>query len=115
MGIQENMSAFINAMKRQKAVSTTELSAELEISRSTLQEYLNGTGNPRAETIDHLAEKLGVDPVVMVSGRFNPSQLHIASLLLSTLEAYTQLPKEKQTQFAELFLQMLSLWDGEES
>ena len=46
MEIQENMAQVIHALKEKRGQSLTELSEDLEISRSALQEYLAGTGTP---------------------------------------------------------------------
>ena len=56
MEIQENMAAVIHALKEKRGQSLTELSEDLEISRSALQEYLAGNGNPTLATVEHLAE-----------------------------------------------------------
>ena len=58
MGIQENMSKSIRSLKEVQHKSLVELSEELEISRSTLQKYLDGHGNPSLKMVEHLAEKL---------------------------------------------------------
>lgn len=110
MGIQKNMAKVIRVLKEQRRQSLTEFSEDLEISRSTLQEYLNGTGNPRADTIDHLAAKLNVDPAVLVSGKFEETNVPRTLALLDTFEIISTLPMDKRKIFADLFMQMLSLW-----
>ena len=115
MVIQENISAVMRALKQQRGVSSAVFSEELEISRSTLQEYLNGTGNPRVDTIEHLAGRLGIDPVVLVSGVFCPSQLQVALLLLHTLDVTARLEPTKQQRMGELLVEMLSFWQPDEA
>ncbi len=53
MGIQENMSKSIRSLKEVQHKSLVELSEELEISRSTLQKYLDGHGNPSLKMVEH--------------------------------------------------------------
>ncbi|MDD3193711.1 MAG: helix-turn-helix transcriptional regulator [Oscillospiraceae bacterium] len=112
MDIQRNMAAVIRALKEESGKSLNEFSAELEISRSTLQEYLSGGGNPNAATIEHLARKLGVDTSVLVSGAFSQGQLDILLKLLGTLQLLSELTPERRRRFAELLLEMVLLWDG---
>ena len=111
MGIQKNMALIIRAYKERKRLSTADLSDQLEVSRSTLQDYLNETGNPRADTIDHIAEKLNLDPAVLVTGVFDQSQLRIIMLFLDTIDAISILSSARRNRFSQLFLEMISLWD----
>lgn len=112
MEIQRNMAAVMRALKEESGKSLTEFSEELEISRSTLQEYLSGSGNPNAATIDHLARKLGVDVSFLVSGAFSDGQLGVLLKLLDTLKLLSGLTPEQRRRFAGLMLEMVSLWDG---
>ena len=68
MQIQQNMATVIRVVKEARGEYLAEFSAKLEISRSSLQEYLSGHGNPNISTIEHLAEKLGVDPIFLLTG-----------------------------------------------
>lgn len=114
MGIQKNMALVIRTYKERKKLSTADLSDQLEVSRSTLQEYLNETGNPRADTIDHIAEKLGMDSAVLVTGVFDQSQLRIIMLFLDTINEVSKLSKKQKHRFSQLFLEMISLWNSED-
>lgn len=111
MGIQQNVARMMNAFKEQRNKSTAEFSEELEISRSTLQEYLNGTGNPSVLMLDHLAQKLEVDPMVLVSGTFQREPVSEVLLLFRMTKSVMDLPQEKRNNFASLFLQMAALWE----
>lgn len=111
MGIQENWPIFLRAIKQQKKISVADFSEELEISRSALQEYLNGNGNPHISNIDHIANKLGIDPVLTVSGVPNEEQYQVAFLLLETLERFSELSEEKQRRCAMLLHELLELWN----
>lgn len=111
MGLQENWPVFLRAIKQRKKISIANFSAELEISHSTLQEYLSGKGNPCIANIDHIANKLGIDPVLAVSGAPNAEQFQVAFLLLETLERFSELSEEKQHRCAVLLYELLELWN----
>ena len=91
----------------------TEFSEELEISRSALQEYLSGSGNPNLTTIEHIAKKLSVSPYFLLLGDFNEEQLGAFMKMIEILSLLSDLPPEKRKRFAELLLEIISLWDGD--
>ena len=68
MGLFKNLAETLSAIKRERRLSTTNFAVELDISRSALQEYLEGKGNPRLSTIFFIAEKLNMDPAVLIFG-----------------------------------------------
>ena len=114
MEIKQNMSKVMCALKKESRKSMSELSDDLQISRSALQDYLSGKGNPSVNTIEHLAKRLGVDASFLISGAFSEDQLGILFHLLGTIESLSKLPPEKRRCFAELLLKMVKLWDGED-
>lgn len=113
MGMRENMAEMMRLMKQYSGKSVGEFSEELDISSSTLQEYLNGKGNPTVSMIEHLAEKLGVAPLALVAGKIEPEQSQIVILLLDTIQAVANLPRPRRLKFAELFLELVQLWEEE--
>lgn len=68
MQIKENIAAVLKGKMEKLGKSTMEFSQELGIPRSTLQGYLNGTSSPRTDSLEELAEKLGIPPAVLISG-----------------------------------------------
>lgn len=113
--IQENMAAVIHALKEKRGQSLTELSEELEISRSALQEYLAGNGNPTLATVEHLAERLGIPSVALVSGTLPSGQFDVLMTLLDSLKLLSGLSADKRRRFTELLGEMLALWEGGEA
>ena len=111
--IQRNIAEVIRAFKEKRGKSLSEFSEELEISRSSLQSYLAGTGNPNIETILHLAEKLGVDPIFLITNGLSATQINILYKMLDVTEEAAKLPPERRKRFAELLAEVLQLWDGE--
>ena len=75
MNIQKNIAAKIRFAMIQKNCSLDELARELGIARSTLQEYLRENSNPRLDTLELLAEKLGYTPAELISD-VDACQLH---------------------------------------
>jgi len=114
MEIQKNMSNIMNAIKESRRQSLTEFSEELEISRSSLQQLLDGTGNPSLHTIEHISQKLGIAPAALLLDPLEQSQQQITLLLLQTIDAVSKLDPEKRKLFAELFQQMIRLWETDE-
>lgn len=118
MQIQRNMAAVIRAIKETSGKSITEFSSELEISRSALQDYLSGKGNPSMSTIDHLAEKLGVDASFLISGVFSQDQVMVLLKLLDLTQFLSGLSPVQRVRFSELLVEMLALlnsaWDHAE-
>ena len=113
VGMQQNMSNVIRTLKELNKKSMSEFAEELEISRSTLQEYLSGTGNPRLSTVEHLAKKLQINPIFLVSGLYENQQLEVILLLLNAIEPVAMLSKEKKERMAELIMEIVSLWEDE--
>ena len=93
----------------------TEFSEELEISRSALQEYLSGSGNPNLTTIEHIAQKLNVSPCFLLLGDFKEDQLCVFLKMIDILSLLSDLPPEKRKRFAKLLFEIISLWDNDEN
>lgn len=111
MEIQRNMANVIRALKEISGKSLSKFSAELEVSRSALQEYLSGEGNPSADTIEHLAKKLGVDISFLISGAFSADQIEVLLRLLEMLKLLSAISPEQRTRFVQLLLEMVLLWN----
>ena len=113
MDLNKNLAAVLNIMKNERQKSMTEFSEELEISRSALQEYLSGAGNPNLTTIEHIAKKLSVSPYFLLLGDFNDEQLSAFMKMIDILSLVSDLQSEKRKRFAELMFEIISLWDGD--
>ena len=104
MEIQENMAAVIHALKEKRGQSLTELS-----------EYLAGNGNPTLATVEHLAERLGIPSVALVSGTLPSGQFDVLMTLLDSLKLLSGLSADQRRRFTELLGEMLTLWEGGET
>lgn len=114
MDIQRNISDVLQLFMKARGKTLDEFAADLEISRSTLQDYLKGTGNPTMGMVEHLAQKLGVQPALLLTGLSECNRQEIALTLLSTLHSVAELPAPKKLQMAGLFSEMVQLWDMED-
>lgn len=114
MGIQENMAEIIREIKESSGKSIASFSEELEISPTTLQGYLKAHGNPTVKMIEHLADKMGVDPLALISGKVEPEQYEIALMLLRIAQEVSNLPRSNQVRFAEIFLELMQVQENNE-
>ena len=67
MRLRQNLASALNTIKIAQGLTLTEFADELEISRSHLQVYLKGDGNPTVNTIEHLAKRLNVSPIDLIA------------------------------------------------
>lgn len=111
MGIGKNIAVNILQYKRDRKLSTVELAAELHLSVSTTQKYLNGDGNPRANTLEMLAQQMGISVVDLISG---PSpETGQAQDVIHAANELAALPPARREKGICLFLEMVELWSGE--
>lgn len=113
MEMRKNLADVMQGFMKERNKSAAEFSEELEISRSTLQDYLRGQGNPSVAMLEHLGRKLAVDPLLLITGVFRPEQMRVVLLMFRMVKAVTGLADDRRRQFADLFVQMVNLWDGE--
>ena len=75
MAMCDNLARQLNEIRKARGLSITEFAEELNISRSTLQSILLCNGNPRTDTIEHIAEKLQIDPVSLLAAPPDDQQI----------------------------------------
>lgn len=122
MGIGKNIAARMLQHKLDHGFSTVELAEEMHLAVSTTQEYLNGNGNPRADTLEMIAQRMGISVIELISP-IPPDQPHPApqrhaqpiSLRQTRAAAHfakelAQLPPDKREKGIRLFLEMVELW-----
>ena len=69
MSICEILALKLREIKEERGLSVVEFSEQLDISRSALQAILTCKGNPRTDTIEHIASRLGVSPISLLSSQ----------------------------------------------
>lgn len=72
MKIKENITATLEREMDKRGLNCGGLSAAIDFPRTTLQGYLKGTSHPRADSIEELANKLGLSAAELVSGEDYP-------------------------------------------
>lgn len=89
---------------------------------STTQEYLNGDGNPRTDTLETIAQQMGIPVTQLISPPF-PAQpqpaprrqpqsrpLRQTRIAARFAKELALLPPEKREKGVQLFLEMVELW-----
>lgn len=80
MDIKKHISATLKREMEKRGLNFMEFSTELGIPRTTLQGYLKGTSSPQADSLEELADKLGISPAELVSGKEPPGNAGISCL-----------------------------------
>jgi len=108
---------FAKNLQRKRALlgQNQEAFAEaLEISRSELQKYLNGTGNPTMDKIEQIAKKVAMDPKDLLFTPIHSNQLQAEELLLQIAEAMQAFDSEQRRIFAEGLLEIMRSLEAEQ-
>ena len=97
MSMCENLARKLRKIKEERGLSVVEFSEELEISRSALQSILTCKGNPRTDTIEHIAQKLNINPVLLLMSPsdFEPENRIIEMVTEGVLEKLKELVREE--------------------
>lgn len=108
MAIGKNIASTLLQYKRDRELTTVELATELHLAVSTTQEYLNGDGNPRADTLEMIAQRMNITVVELISSP--PEGLTQTRNVIRAAKAFASLPPDKQEKGIQLFLEMIQLW-----
>lgn len=109
MALQKNLSDSMNLIRAKRQQSITEFSEELGISRSSMQEILKGTANPRIDTVEHIAKQLQMDPLILLS----PENVHANPVmpLVQTIQMISSMNPRQRQRFMALFAELVSIID----
>lgn len=107
MPINENLAKAIQQYKLERDLSISELAEDLGVGRTILEIYLNGTGNPRADTLDLLSERSGIPLAELVAGP--PGVWEQASVSAHAARIFSSLPAERRERCVTLFLELVRL------
>lgn len=108
MSIRKNVSQAIQWFKTANQLSLSALSEELGVPVSSLQCYLKGTSDLRADTIELLAEKMNIPVIEMVSGPA-PGWRQAETILRAAQES-SKLAPPQQERGIQLFLELVALF-----
>lgn len=113
MTLQKNLANVMKAIQTSRKLSIADFSEELGISRSSLQKLLNGNGNPRMDTVEHIAKRLKTNPTTLLSCSFTEEQWKASLLLLQPLDVVSKMPSEKRYMAAFLLHELILLLEPE--
>ncbi len=112
--MQENFTAAMRLLKIISGKTLSELSKELGVSRSTLQDYISGRGNPNMSTVDYISANAGVDPSFFINSSFTEHQLQVLLKLFEIFNMLPHLSKPGRLLAASLFQQLIEVCFGGE-
>lgn len=113
MPINENLSKLLRRIKAERQLSFEAFAAELSIPKSSLESYIKGTGNPRADTLEMLAAELNVPITEIVS---DPSHgWEKAETIIRAARELSGLSPERRERGTQLFLELTALFSEKES
>lgn len=107
MSIRENVSQAILRFKTMNQLSLSALSEELGVPVSSLQCYIKGSSDLRADTIELLAGKMGISVTNMVSGP-TPAWEQ-AETIVRAAKIFAGLPEDRRNRGLQLFTQLVAL------
>lgn len=107
MSISKNIAGTIKRYKETNHLSIAELSIALGVAKSAVESYLNGTGNPRADTIEILAEKCGISAAEMISAQSPVWEQ--AEIIGQAARLFSGLPPEQRERATTLFLSLVDI------
>ena len=112
MELSKVLAVNIKRYKLEHGLSIVELAEELHLALSTTQEYVSGRGNPRGDTLELLAQRMGVPVARLVSlpdtGQ-GPPQVRRA---VRTARELAGLPQDKRERGLELLQELAELFAG---
>ena len=114
MDLSANMAEFFRKFAKKHNMSISKLQVIVDVSRNTFYAYARGAGNPSLSSIKCIADSLGVDPIAILLGIYDPGGNKVSVLLLDPVRGVSELTPEDRQQFVKLFIrEMLRLWDVE--
>ena len=108
MSIKKNIAEFLRRYKDARNLTIAEMSDELCIAKSIILEYLNGDGNPRADTLELMAEKCEVPVTEIISAQ--PPGWERAEIASQAARLFSSLPPEQRDRAVELFLSLVDVF-----
>lgn len=103
MTLQKNLSSTMKTIYISRKKTLSAFSDELGISRSSLQEILKGSSNPRIDTIEQIANQLDMDPLVLLSTSYSEEESKLLIPLFQFTDAACSLPYSKRAELAAHF------------
>lgn len=112
MSISEDLAKNLQRIRQERNMSLRDLSEELGIPMSSTEKYCNGTGNPRADTLDMLSETLGIPITEIISA--HPPVWEQAEIAGRAARMLSDLPPERRDRAIKLFLALVDVFSGKD-
>ena len=94
---------MIKGLREKEGASLEAFSEKLGISKTSLQNIERGGANPTLETVEQVADALGVSPLVLLAGDYDTEEFRIAWLLLDLLERFEKLSAKERGEVVKAF------------
>ncbi|MBD5153115.1 MAG: helix-turn-helix transcriptional regulator [Oscillibacter sp.] len=107
MSINDNISDFLKRYKDEHHLTLSEMADEFGLARSLLENYINGGGNPRADTLEIIAEKCGASVTEIISAQ--PPGWERAEIVGRAARVFGDLPPEQRDRAVSLFLALVDI------
>ena len=107
MEMRQIFSENLQAKRAMLGKNQEAFAEELEISRSELQKYLNGTGNPTIDKIEQIAEKIAMEPMDLLFTPVNPERFEAEELLLQINKTIQALDSKERCILAEGLVEII--------
>ena len=107
MSINENFTDFLKRYKDEHHLTLSEMADEFSVARSLLENYLNGGGNPRADTLELIAGKCGVSAAEIISAK--PPGWERAEIVGRAARVFGDLPPGQRDRAVPLFLALVGI------
>lgn len=108
MSIKQNVARTMRRVKEERHISIEIMAQELDITKSAVQAYLKGDSNPRADTLELLAEKCGVSIIELVSDPLPGWEQ--AETMVGAAQVLSGLPPEKREACVQHLLAIAALF-----
>ena len=111
MTLNKSLAASIRRYKQARDLTVAELAEDLHLAVSPTQEYLKGNCSPRTDTLELLAERMGVTVGELLASP--PPELERTESLMQAAGVLAALKPEKREKAVKLLLELAELIAGE--
>lgn len=106
--IQNNVAKALQKAKQDQNKTLEEFAEELNISRTAMRQYLQGTANPTADTLTVIAAKLEMSPAELISGL--PSGVTQAEFICRVAREISTLAPCRREECIRIFIALVELF-----
>lgn len=114
MGIRTNIANLIESRRKAQNLSMEEMAQELGIPRSSLQSYVKGSVNLRADTIELLARKLELEPEDLITNLKDDPSWQKARQVACAAQEIASLSKVHRAEGIDHFLNLVRLFSEDQ-